>query len=157
MTGQEFAQETRRAADAVRRLPRALHDALPRITEEEVAAPLAERVRSAGGNTYARRVSATATVQLTPHPTLVIGGARQILSGGATGSDIAPGTEFGGGQRVGTVSASRARSHRRRTTRQFVRQQSPFAVRTVERSLDWAFQRFVDAVEILADRQVPRG
>jgi hypothetical protein len=43
-----------------------------------------------------------------------------VRSGGASVDQLAPGVEFGGGRRVGSVGSSRrARAHKRRTTQQF--------------------------------------
>lgn len=109
---------------------------MPRIDREELAQPLADRLRAAGtGSTYARLVAGTTRV-IPGRPIAVqIGGPQRLVSGGATGTDLVYGTEYGGGRRVTIVPANRrARAHRRRTTRQFISQRAPFIEDTVARA-----------------------
>jgi hypothetical protein len=144
----EFARDASQAATALRGVPRALAGDLPRIVRRDVAEPLADRLRAAGtGSVYARLVARTVTVTDGRPPVVAIGGPQRLTSGGATGEDLVYGTEYGGGARVGQVRASRrARAHRRRTTRQFLRQRAPFIEDTVARAHDPLGDQLADTI-----------
>jgi hypothetical protein len=148
MTPEEFASACRDTSRQLRKLPADVRRALAARVKGEVAEPLAGAVRSAGSGTYARRVAATTKVRASADPKIVVGGQRRITSGGATGRQLVFGTEFGGGNRVGVVrSTARRRGHRRRVTRQFVAQRSPFVFRTVAREAGPAFDRWAGIVD----------
>lgn len=154
MTPDEFARECDDAAKAVRRLPRDLRRAFAQRTRDEVAEPLAARMRASGGGVYGRRVSATAKARSQADPTIVVGGARRVASGGASARDLLWGNEFGGGKKVrALVGNARRRGHRRRTTQQFVRNQSPFLYNTLSRSWDWALDKWAT----IADETINEG
>lgn len=93
---------------------------------------MAADVRRAGRTVYATRVAATTRVRSDADPTLVVGGARRILSGGARGHHVVWGIHFTAGKRVTAVPATaRRRGYRRRSTNQFIGRRDPFVFTTV--------------------------
>jgi hypothetical protein len=68
------------------------------------------------------------------------------------------GAEFGGGSRITPVRASnRNRSHARRTTRQFLRNRSPFVYPTVGASVGWSLDAFANVVTRILTQEVDNG
>lgn len=158
MTPAEFAKECDAAAKQLRRLPSDLRRALARDVRDKVAAPLADKVRAAGTGVYGTRVAGTTKVRAGADPTIVLGGAKRIASGGAKGRDLVFGTEFGGHSRVTAIPrTSRRAGHRRRSTRQFARGRSPFIFRTVARNLDTTFDTWCDLIDEHLDEELRRG
>jgi hypothetical protein len=158
VTPEEFAQECRDASRALRRVPSALRRELSAGMREEIADPLAARIRSAGRGVYSSRVAPTAKGRASADPKVVVGGARRVASGGATARDLVFGAEFGGGSRITPVRASnRNRSHARRTTRQFLRNRSPFVYPTVGASVGWSLDAFANVVTRILTQEVDNG
>lgn len=142
----EFARSCREAARNTRRLPKDLRDALKARTRPEVTEPLAADIASAATGPHRAILAAGTKARTSATPDIVIGGTRPRLSGGAGPRDVAAGDEFGGSDRTGAVrSSSRAKAHRRRTTRQFVRR--PFVFRTLGRRAAWVLDRYADIVD----------
>ena len=136
-TPDEFAAACRDTSRALRRLPKDVKGELRSRVRAEVAEPIAADVRSGGSSVYARRLGPTTRVRAQADPTIVVGGAARVASGGAKGRDLVYGTNFGGGSRVTPVPARAGRrGYRRRTTRQFAGRTDPFVFRTVGRNLD---------------------
>lgn len=143
MRPEEFARHCREAAHDLRALPAEVARALDLRLTRDVAQPLADDIRAGATTLYGRRLAATTTVRTGPTPQVVLGGPQRILSGGATGRDIAlavtEGTDPG---RVATIPAGtgpkgrRHRSYRQRTTRQFIGRRDPFVERTITRRLE---------------------
>lgn len=157
MTPQEFARECDRAAQAVRSLPRALQQAYTARTRHEVADPLAARIRSAGRGVYGTRIAPTATVRTGTVPLVVVGGTARVVSGGATARDLLWGNELAQPARVAAVPArSRQAAHRRRSNVQTRTHRAPFILRTVNASIEWAFERWAKIADDALD-QVTRG
>lgn len=157
MPRSQFARECRQASRDLRRLPAEIRKALGRRVRDEVAEPLAGSIRTAGSGVYARRVAPTTRVRAGTDPTLVVGGAKRVASGGARGRDLVFGTNFGGGRRVTAVPArSGRRGHRRHTTKQFTRRE-PFVFGTIARELGRTFDRWVGIVDDAVDQVMRRG
>ena len=125
MTPEEFAQEARTRARALRALPGDLRRDLARTVRDDVAAPMAADISRGGSSVYARRVAPTARATVSAEARVVVGSTRVVASGGATARDLVYGTEFGGGRKARVIPARPGqRSHARRTTRQFARRPS---------------------------------
>lgn len=143
------------ASRALRRLPSAIKRQVKLDVREEVAEPLAARVKAAPTGPYARVISAGVKTKADVVPRIAVGGKRKAVSGGARVVDLVYGDEFGGGKRETVVTrparnAARTRTgkpsaktrqaarsagntrYRRRTTMQFV-PPHPFLFPTVRR------------------------
>lgn len=151
MEPEEFARECRETARNMRRLPKDLRGALRVNVRSQVAIPIADDIRSAGRSVYARRVAGTVRTRSSGDPTIVVGGAKRVASGGAKGRDLVFGTNFGGGNRIKAVPRSDShRGYRRHSTHQFRRQRDPFVFRTVGQNLD----RYLDLWAGIVDKVV---
>lgn len=155
-TAREFSGECRRQAKALRRLSPEVKRALRERVRPEVAEPLAGEIRSAGTGVYSRRAAATARSRSGADPTIVVGSSSPAFSGGASTRDVVFGAEFSGGSRITAVTSPRARRHLRRSTRQFIRQES-FVFPTVARSIDRTFDRWASIVDDVVTQEVTNG
>lgn len=151
MTPEEFAAECRETSRKLRRLPATVRVYLRRHVKERVAQPAADDIRKAGRTVYARRVAPTARARAGADPTVVVGGARRVASGGARARDLVFGANFGGGGRVRAIPARPGRAgYRRVTTNQFAGRRDPFVFATVGRNLD----RYLEAWAGIVDEAV---
>lgn len=142
----------------MRRLPIDVRRELRTRVKSEVAGPIAQDVRSAGSTSYGRRVAGTTRVRAQADPTIVVGGAKRIVSGGAKGRDLVFGTHFGGGSRVTAVPArSGRRGYQRRSTRQFAGRRDPFVFGTVARNLDRYLDLWAGIVDDVVGKVIGRG
>jgi hypothetical protein len=143
----EFARDCKQTAKALRRLPADLRRELGRRVQPEVAEPLAVDIRRAWAGPHAAVLSGGTKARVAGDPTIVVGGSRPVLSGGANVRQVAFGDEFGGGSRIALVPATaRARRHRRRSTQQFKRAQGA-VFGTVRRQLEPTFDRWAAIVD----------
>lgn len=145
MTGlDEFAAECDHAARLLRRVPSQLRKALASEVQSEVSAPLATRIGAAATGPYARALSGSVKARAQADPTIVIGGTRKVVSGGASPRQLVYGTEFGGGARSTAVPTRPGRrGYKRRSTNQFV-PAHPFIFDTLSANTAWALDRFAD-------------
>lgn len=143
----EFTAQCRVAARGLRRLPSDLRRGIAGDVQEQVAAPLADRVGAAARGPWAAQLRAATKARKLADPTIVIGGSRKVVSGGANPRQLVYGTEFGGGKRRTAVpSRPGRRGYTRVTTRQFANNHAPFVFRTVGENFDWAIDRFAGIV-----------
>lgn len=157
-SGSALSSACRLAAQQLRSLPVELSRALPSQVADDVAAPLAADVARAWRGPHARALAAsTSAVVQQGQPLVVVGGARRLVSGGATGADLVPGNEFGGGNRVATLTSRRGNSYKRHTTRQFPRSGQHAMFGTLDAKVDEAFSNWVKSVDKLIDRVLGRG
>lgn len=146
---QTFGDEAKQAARQLRRLPAEVRKELGRRSRTEVAEPLAQRITAAASGPYGRVIARAGAVKARngADPLLVVGGARRVASGGANARQLVYGAEFGGGSRVTAVpGSSRRRAYRLRSTRQFIRNRSPFVFPTIRDSIPEVLDRFADIV-----------
>lgn len=147
-TAEEFARECRETSRQLRRLPADLRRALAQRSKTEVADPLAQRISAAASGPYGRALSGAVKTRAQADPQIVIGGARKVVSGGASARQLVYGVEFGGGSRVKAIPATaRRRGHRRHTTRQFVGKHRPFVFPTIGRHIPAALEAFAGIVD----------
>lgn len=157
-TPEEFAAECRAASRGLRRVPAELRRELAVAARDQVAKPLAARIASAASGPHAGILAAGTKARAAGDPTIVVGGLRPKLSGGAGPRQVVFGDEFGGGKRLGSVPSSRrARAHRRYTTNQFRRGAKPFVFPTIRGSLPWVLDTFADATLSTIEKGVNRG
>jgi hypothetical protein len=156
----DFARDCRAVAKAMRALPAEVKKELQSELKDKVAEPLAAKVAQAARGKWARPLSLSVKVRAGVDPTIVVGGTRSLVSGGATGRQLIFGTEFGGGNRVSTVNrppGKRGRVargergtngrgvYKRHTTKQFS-PATPFVFETVEANAEWAVEQFAEIV-----------
>lgn len=157
-SGSTFSTACRRAADELRGLPVALRRDLPEQIGATVVEPLAAQIARTWRGPHARALStSTRAVVERGEAMVVAGGAARLVSGGATGSDLVPGNEFGGGNRVGTVASRRGKSYRRHTTRQFPRGGQHAMFGDLNAKADQAFESCVKAVDKLIGQVIGNG
>lgn len=139
----------RDASRDLRRLPRDVKAALKVRTRPEVADPLAGTIRSTFRGPYAAALSTATKSRASGDPKIVVGGARRVVSGGASPRDLVFGDQFGGGKRVGTVTRRTrhgSTTYRRRTTAQF-KTARPTIYPTIRRELPHVLDRFATIIE----------
>jgi len=160
-----FEQQCKQAARQLRRLPAAVRKDLARDVQTEVAEPLAAAIRADWRGPHAAVLAAGTKTRVQVDPMVVVGGARKVLTGGASVRDVVYGNEFGGGKRSAWVNrpknegrkrrgkvtaAERARAtgkvYRRRTTQQFPTEGQHAIFGTIEGTLDSIFDRWVDVI-----------
>jgi hypothetical protein len=91
-------------------------------------------------------------------PTIVVGGLRPKLSGGAGPRQVIFGAEFGGGKRLSAVPAGRGRrGYRRYTTAQFRAHQTPFVFPTIADNIPWALDTWADLTLDVLEQAIPDG
>lgn len=150
-----FEQQARNAARDLRRVPAELRKRLGREVRDDVAEPLAGEIRGSFSGPYRGVLVAAVKTRIQGDPTLVVGGTRRVLSGGASVRDVVFGNEFGGGDRVSSVRATtRARSHRRHTTRQFAGKARGNIIGTIRKTADVTFDRWADVVARIINESV---
>ncbi|MGW5239496.1 hypothetical protein ACWEOW_11235 [Monashia sp. NPDC004114] len=158
-TPDEFARECDEVARSLRRVPSELRRALASEVKTEVATPLAARVAAAAAGPYARPLSGAVKARALADPTIVIGGSRKVVSGGASPRQLIYGTEWGGGKRRSSVTRRTRHgsvTYKRRSTNQFV-PAHPFVFDTIAENADWVLDRFADITLKVLDREVGNG
>ena len=156
-TPQEFAAECDQVAKSLRRMPAELRRALASGVKSDVAAPLAAKIGAAAAGPYGHALSGAVKARAAADPTIVIGGSRRVVSGGASARDLIYGTEFGGGKRTTAVPRNaKHKGYRRRSTNQF-HPAHPFVFPTIGRESDWVLDQFATIVLDTLDKGVNRG
>lgn len=157
-TPDEFAAACKENARALRRFPKELRRTLGQRGKAEVAEPLAADIRTAWSGPHAAVLSAATKTRVSADPQIVVGGARRVVSGGASARQLVFGDDFGGGNRVSAVAAtSRNKAHRRRTTKQFPRKGQGSIYGTVHRTLDKTFERWANVIDETIREVFDRG
>ena len=133
----------------LRRIPKDLRKALSVRVKPEVAVPLAARIASAASGPWGPVLAAATKPRASADPTIVVGGARKVVSGGASARALVYGVEFGStGRTITGVNAGRGhRSYSRRSTRQFLRHKRPFIFPTIRSSGGWVLDKFATIVD----------
>lgn len=169
----DFSAALKQGARQLRRMPAELRKAAGDQVLETVTRPLAAKVASAWTGPYAPALSVSTRARKGTDPLLVVGGSRELLSGGATGRDLVYGTEFGGRMdstrivnrervpagrgtrrrsgRVGRAELGRQASagrpiFRRHATRQFVPAR-PAIFPTFRREGPWIFSTWAEVLD----------
>jgi hypothetical protein len=151
----DFAKQARDAARDLRRLPAELRKRLGREVREDVADPLAQDIRAAFTGPYRAVLVSGVKTRIQGDPMVVVGGARRVLSGGASVRDVVFGDEFGGGERTSVVrSTPTRRGHTRHTTRQFKGKARGNIIGTIRATADQTFDRWVATVDRIINESV---
>jgi hypothetical protein len=157
-TPDDFAAACRAASRGLRQVPTDLRRELSAQTKDQVAAPLAGRIAAAATGPHAAILAAGTKARAGADPTIVVGGLRPKLSGGAGPRQVVFGDEFGGGKRLSPIPRSRrARAHRRHSTNQFRRGAKPFVFPTIGDNLPWVLDTFADVTLSTLSKGVNRG
>lgn len=142
----DFGRECREAARNLRRVNGELRRELASSVRDEVAVPLAARIAQAATGPHARILSAGTKARAGAQPTIVVGGTRPRLTGGAGPRDVVFGDEFGGGSRITAIPrTARRRGYRKHTTRQFKRSR-PFVFPTIGKAIPDVLDTYADVV-----------
>lgn len=143
-----FEAAAKEAARQMRRLPADLRRAIANRSRDEVAAPLAQEIAQAWTGPHAAVLAAATKARAGADPQLVIGGARRVVSGGASARQLVYGDEFGGGKRVATIQATNTRRrHKRRTTQQFPREGQHAVFGTIEARIGRVLDGFAAIID----------
>lgn len=153
----DFAEECDYVAKQLRRIPKDLRRALASEVKTEVAVPLAQKISVKAGGPYGPALSGAVKARASADPTIVIGGSRKIVSGGANARQLVFGTEFGGGKRRTRVPTRPGRKgYSRKSTNQFV-PAHPFVFPTIADNGEWVLDQFSDIVLKVLDGGISNG
>ena len=155
----DFAAQCKAAAKGLRKVQPALRTTLRSRMREEVAEPLAGKIRTASRRSPWGKVLAPGTKTLSGvAPKIKVGGNTPRLSGGGGPRSVVFGAEFGGGKRLTAVPRSaRHRGYRRYSTNQFKAHHTPFVFNTVNANMDAALDGVATIVLDVLDKEVPGG
>lgn len=155
-----IAQECHEAARALKRAPAEVKKATKLAVRTTLAEPLARAIGSAAGGPWGRVIGSATKSTADVTPRIKIGGARRVVSGGASVRQLAPGTEWGGGRRVTGVTRRKLNggsvSYRRRSTAQF-KAPRPFIYPTIDQRLPALLEDYADVVADALQEVIDRG
>ena len=142
----------------LRRIPKDLRKALSVRVKPEIAVPLAGRIAGAAGGPWGPVLATATKARAGADPTIVVGGARKVVSGGASPRALVYGVEFGStGRTVTGVPAGRGhRSYSRKSTRQFLAHKRPFIFPTIRSSGGWILDQYATIVDDVLG-EIPHG
>ena len=161
MSLEDFERSCRDTSRQLRRLPSELRKAIAADAQTRVADPVVADLRGRWAGPWARQLAAGTKSRKAADPTLVIGGARRVVSGGASVRQLVYGAEWGGGKRVTptrrtTRNGGRATAYRLRSTRQFLRP-TPALVPTLRDNAGRMLTAWAELVLDTFDKVVDRG
>jgi hypothetical protein len=157
-TTDDFVTACHEASRGLRRVPSELRREIAQQSRDLVAAPLAVKVAGAAVGPWGPLLAAGTKARSAADPTIVVGGLRPKLSGGAGPRQIVFGVEFGAGKRLSVVpSRPGQRGHRRYTTKQFRSRQQPFVFDTIGANIPWVLDTFADLTMTTLEKGVNRG
>jgi len=150
-TGLEaFERSCRDTSRQLRRLPSELRKELAAQVQPRVAVPLAGKVAQAFGGPWAAPLSRSTKARKLADPTIIIGGAKRVASGGASARQLVYGATFGGGTRRSTVTrrtSSGSTSYQVHTTRQFKGKARDDVFDTIRSNGAWVLTQFAGIVD----------
>lgn len=153
----DFAAECEFVSKKLRRINKDLRRALAAEVKTEVAIPLAQKISQAASGPYGPALSGAVKARAQADPTIVIGGSRKIVHGGANARQLVFGTEFGGGKRITAVPRNaKHKGYKRRSTNQFV-PAHPFVFSTIGRNGEWVLDQFSNIVMKVLDGGISNG
>lgn len=146
-----FERSCRDTSRQLRRLPAELRKELAAEVQPRVAVPLAGKVAQAFGGPWAAPLAASTKARKLADPTIVIGGARRVVSGGASARQLVYGATFGGGSRRSTVTrrtrSGRSTTYQVHTTRQFRGKARDDVFDTIRANGAWVLTQFAGIVD----------
>lgn len=159
MSSEDFEQACKDAARGLRRLPAEVRKAIATRATDEVARPVAQAMAARFTGPWAVVLAAGTKARKQADPTIVVGGARRVVSGGASVRQLVYGNEWGGGARRTRVSrrtrgGGRSTSYTARTTQQF-RQPHPAVIPTIRDESGTMLTAWADIVNDVIDSTIP--
>ena len=155
-----FQRSCRDTARQLRRIPADLRKELAAEVQPRVAEPLAGKIAQAFGGPWAGALSTATKARKLADPTIVIGGGRRLVSGGATGLQLVYGATFGGGSRVSTVTratSSGSTTYKVHTTRQFQGKGRDDVFDTIRANGAWVLTQFASIVDDVLGKALNDG
>ena len=151
-----FERECKVAARNMRRLPAEVRKALAAEVQPRVAVPLAAKVAASFSGPWADRLAAQTKARKLADPTVVVGGAKKVTSGGASARNLVFGATWGGGKRISTVTRRTPRgrqiTYQAHVTKQFDGKGNPAMIQTLRAQGGWVLQEVAQIVdEIIED------
>jgi hypothetical protein len=151
-----FERECKATARNLRRMPADLRKALSAQVQPRVAVPLAGKVANSFAGPWAAPLAASTKARKLADPTIVIGGSRPVVRGGASARQLVYGATWGGGKRVASVTRrTRAGSttYRAHVTKQFQGKSRDNLIPTLRASGGWVLEEFAAIVEEVWEAQ----
>lgn len=147
-----FARSCKDTSRQLRRLPAELRKELSAQVQPQVAVPLAEKIANAYQGPWAVPLAAQTKARKLADPTIVVGGAKRVVSGGANARQLVYGATFGGGTRLSTTTrrtrnGGRSTTYRHRSTRQFQGKGNDALFGTIRREGAWVLEQFANIVD----------
>jgi hypothetical protein len=151
-----FERECKVTARNLRRMPADLRKALSAQVQPRVAVPLAGKVANAYAGPWAAPLAAATKARKLADPTIVIGGAKRVVSGGASARQLVYGATWGGGKRVSTVTRRTRRgssTYRAHVTKQFQGKARDNIFPTLRAQGGWVLEEFANIVDEVWEAQ----
>lgn len=146
-----FERSCRDTSRQLRRLPADLRKELAAQVQPKVAVPLAGKIAQAFGGPWAAPLALQTKARKLADPTIVIGGAKRVASGGASARDLVYGATFGSGDREATVTrrtrSGSSTTYQVHTTRQFHRKGRDDVFNTIRSNGAWVLTQFAGIVD----------
>jgi len=152
-----FATSCKDTSRQLRRLPAELRKALASEVQAQVADPLAGKIAQAFQGPWAAPLARSTKARKLADPTIVVGGARRVVSGGASARQLVYGATFGGGSRVSSVTRrtrSGTTSYKVHTTRQFRGKGRDDVFNTIRSQGAWVLTQFATIVDDVLGKAV---
>jgi len=131
-------------------MPADLRKALAAQVQPRVAVPLAAKVAQAFTGPWAAPLAASTKARKLADPTIVVGGSRRVVSGGASARQLVYGATWGGGKRVASVTRRTRRgssTYRAHVTKQFQGKSRDNIIPTLKAQGGWVLEEFANIVD----------
>ena len=166
----DFEASLRDAAMGLRRIPKELRKELSVRDKPEIAVPLAAKIASGWSGPWGPALAGATKARAGADPTIVVGGAKAVVSGGASARQLVYGVEWGANANtVRTVNRQKGRGNsgrgrvtareraaaaakgqiifKRHSTRQFVGKRAPSVFPTIRSNGGWIMDKFATIVD----------
>lgn len=155
-----FERELRQTSRQLRRLPKELRQSLSVEVLPRVAVPLAGKIAGALAGPWARPLAGQVKARKLADPTIVIGGRRRLVRGGASGRQLIYGASWGGGKRVANVTRRLRRggavTYPAHVTAQFKGKGRDNVFPTIRRNGAWILEEFAGIVDEVLEQGMTR-
>jgi hypothetical protein len=147
-----FARACKDTSRQLRRIPADLRRELSSQVQPQVAVPLAAKIANNLTGPWATPLAASTKARKLADPTIVIGGAKRVVSGGASARQLVYGVTFGGGSRVTTTTrrtrnGGRPTTYKLPSTRQFRGKGNDQVFGTIRAEGAWVLEQFANIVD----------
>lgn len=151
-----FERACKVTARNLRRMPADLRKALSAEVQPRVAVPLAGKVAQTFAGPWAAPLAASTKARKLADPTIVIGGGRPVVTGGASARQLVYGATWGGGKRVALVTRRTrggSSSYRAHVTKQFQGKSRDNIFPTLRAQGAWVLEEFASIVDEVWEAQ----